>query len=409
MEILIAVGFVFLAAFFAGSETAFISVNRVNLHAKLETKDRRYRVLAWLMSRPEDMIGGFLVGTNIGIVAATLVFSGYMFRVSNQSPLTPLYVTLIMTPIILLFSDVFPKIIFRKFSDGIMKSLAYFYAFLFILMFPVQFIFVRTIRLILSIFGLGKKKKGIVSRDEFKLLLDITTEKGSIKEREKDFIKSIMNLKNIKAREIMVPLIQMICVEEQDTISRAATFMLSSRHGRLPVYRSRVDYIIGYIENKDIISAKKTDIVKDYIREALFMPESIDIDKLLVEFQASPAQMLFTVDEYGGISGVITAQDVVTEIVGEFIGRGEVAIKKKGKGYIVDGLLDIDELEDELSMYIEKFSFETVAGFLMYHLGRIPKRGDTFDFKKFTFEVASTNGFRIEKVKIYPKRKLKAK
>ncbi len=406
MEALIAFGFIILTGFFAGSETAFISINRVKLHSNLESKDRRYHVLAWLLSRPEDMLGSFLIGTNFCIVAGTLVFSGFMFRITEGALLTPLYVTLIMTPVVLLFADVFPKIVFRRFSDEITHFLAFVYGFLFIIFFPIQFLFVRTIKLILSLFGFRKKRRGGgISRDDFKTLLDITTAKGGMKESEKEFIESIMNFKNVKAREIMMPLIRMICAEENDKIEKVVENMLSSKHNRLPVYRSRIDNIIGYVENKDIISARKDETVASYIREALFVPESLEVDKLLVEMQGSASQMVFTADEYGGISGVITTHDLVSEIVGEFGGVDDNLIIKQGDMFIVDGILDIDELEEELSIDIEKFNFETVAGFMMFKLEKIPKVGDSFEFSRFIFEVASMNELRIEKVKIYPKKR----
>ncbi len=401
MELLWVGIFILLAGFFSGSETAFISINRLRLHANLAAKDRRSRILEWLMQRPEDMIGMFLLGTNTCIVAASLIFTNYVANHFKTAEFIPLIVTGILTPLILLFSDVFPKIIFRTFSDQIMRGLAWIYWLMFILLFPFQFLFVRSIKLLLRLLGMNKKNKGAVSRDDFKLLLDISISKGVMKDREKDFIESIMNFKNIKAREIMIPLIRMVCVEENDSVSKASQLMLTRRHSRLPVYRGRVDNIVGYIENKDILNARRNEMVKQYTRDTLFLPECLEIDKLLLEMQESMSQMIFTVDEYGGVSGVITSQDLVTEIVGEFVDLGsDQPFKKEGDSFVVDGLFDIDELEEELHIDIKKDSFETVSGFVLQQLEHLPHAGEKFNYSRYEFEVLSIVNRRIEKVRI---------
>jgi Mg2+/Co2+ transporter CorB len=146
MELASAILFMLLAGFFAGSETAFISVDRMQLHANTDMKDFRYRILHWLLDRIEDVQGMFLIGTNICIVTSTILFSSYLMKVLSGDPLVPLYVTLIMTPFVLLLSDVIPKIIFRHFADGITHSLALIYLFFFIVLFPVEFLFIRVIK-----------------------------------------------------------------------------------------------------------------------------------------------------------------------------------------------------------------------------------------------------------------------
>lgn len=405
MQILYTILFILLGGFFAGSETAFISIDRLNLHSHLDSKDKRYKILGKLILHPEDMLGMFLVGTNVCMVSATIIFTDYMVHHLNGSALIPLYVTLIMTPLVLVFTDVLPKIIFREYADQIMHGLAYVYLFFYIALFPVQFAFVRSIKFVLSILGLRKRKKEVFSRDEFKLLLDISSTQGALKQKERDFIESIMNFRNVTTREIMIPLNRLICIEENEEIARAADLMLTSRHSRLPVYRSRVDNIVGYIQNKDIIYADKNEPVKKYVRDTIYIPEYALIDRVLVEMQENFAQMVFTVDEYGGISGVITTQDLITEIVGEFIERGETEIKRNADDFEVKGMLDIDELEEELNIKIDKYGFETVSGFIMYKMEKIPEVGDKFDYGKYTFEVIKTNRFRIDKVKIYPRSK----
>lgn len=392
---------ILLSGFFSGSEAAFLSINRLRLHASLASRDRLSLIVDWLVRRPEDMIGALLLGNNAVNVAAAVLLTNYLLnRVANPA-WVPVLVTAILSPLILLLGDVFPKIIFRRFADRIMRGLAWLYAVLFVVFFPFQFIFVRSIKLLFRMLGLHKKSKGMFSRDEFKLLLDISIQKGVMQDREKKFIESIMNFRNIKAREIMIPLIRMVCVEENDSITKAGQLMLTRRHSRLPVYRGRVDNIIGYIEDKAILNARRNDLVRQYTRDTLFLPETLEIDKLLLEMQESLSQMVFTVDEYGGVSGVITSQDLITEIVGEFIELGmNQPFRREGDAYIVDGLFDIDELVEELHIDIKKDGFETVSGFVLQQLEHLPHAGEKFYYRRYEFEVLSVVNRRIEKVRI---------
>ena len=404
MEWILIVGFILFAGLFAGSETAFISLNHMKIHANLET-DRRYRVLEFLLRSPEDMIGVFLLGTNIGIVAATLIFTNTISGYFPNSPLVPVIVTLVLTPTVLIVADVIPKIVFRKFADSIMHTLAYFYGALFILFLPVEFLFMRTLKLILSLLGLRKKKKGFMGRDDFHILLDISTNRGILRENEKDFIESIMNFKNIRAREIMIPLSRIVCLEENESVLRAIELMVYSHHSRLPIYKSRVDNIVGFIENKDLLSAEDMEQpIKEFLIKGVFVPECVGVDKILFEMQNNSTAMIFVVDEYGGVAGIVTMQDLVAEIVGEFIENGEKEFVRVKDHFVADGLIDIDELSEELGLSITKMGFETLAGFAMQQLQKLPQNGDSFEYGKYSFTITSMNGLRIDKLTIAPKR-----
>jgi putative hemolysin len=413
MELLYVVLFIFLSAFFNGSETAFISINRIRLHAALEKKDRNARVLEKLVRNSENVVGSFLIGTSVCDVAIVIFFTAWLERVLGPSPMIPLYNTLILTPVILVLATLVPKVLFRAFADSIMFPLAYLYYAVYIVIYPVQFVFVRTVKLLLSLFGL-KKKKSAFSKDEFGALLDMTSDKGLLKDDEKKLIERIMNFRNVKVKELMVPLIRMSCVEENDTVELASALMLSTGHSRLPVFRMRVDNMVGYVQNKDILSAGKHDLVKKYVRETIFVPDLTPIDHALALMRDKNAQMAFAVDEYGGTAGAITNQDMITRILGEFVELKDDRIrsdgkKKKNRVYTLNGMTNIDELNEELNLKIEKADFETVAGFILNKLGRIPREGETIEHGKYIFRVETASNVRIGKVKIYRRGKKEKK
>jgi CBS domain containing-hemolysin-like protein len=293
-----------------------------------------------------------------------------------------------------------------------MFSLAYLYYAIYIVIYPVQFLFVRSVKLVLAVFGL-KKKKSDFSKDEFGALLDMTSEKGLLKDDEKKLIERIMNFRNVKVKELMVPLIRMTCVEENDTVELASALMLSTGHSRLPVFRMRVDNMVGYVQNKDILNAGKHDLVKKYVRESIFVPDLTPIDHALALMRDRNAQMAFAVDEYGGTAGALTNQDMITRILGEFVELKDNRIrsegKKKNRVYTVSGMTNIDELNEELHLKIEKADFETVAGFILNKLGRIPKEGETVEHGKYIFRVETASNVRIGKVRVYRRGKKEKK
>lgn len=400
--------FVFFSALFSGLETGLISVNRIRLHSRLETGNSQAKLLEWLIRNSESAIGAILVGVNICDVSAVIQFSNFVFQTTGGSNWTPLIVTGVMTPVALLFSTLLPKIIFREFADIIMYPFSYVLLFFTVLLYPFQFVFVRLVKVVLGFFGF-KKKNSLFSKEEFHLLVDMTADKGLIKENERDFIESIMNFKNVKAHEIMIPLVRMTCVEENDSVEVASALMLSTRHNRIPVFRMRVDTMIGYVDNKGLIEAKSHDRVGNYVHPGVFVHDLMPVNQVLMKMRQEKAQMAFVVDEYGGVAGVITNQDIIAELLGELVDIREQWIEKTGETLVVNGMLNIDDLNDELNLKIEKQDFETVAGFLLSRMGKIPKEGDKIDEGRYTFEVSGATPVRIKRVKIYPKKRKEKK
>jgi CBS domain containing-hemolysin-like protein len=406
MELFFIALFIFLSAFFNGVEVGLYSVNRIKLLAKLEEGKRSARMLDFLLKNSEQVLGTLLIGSNLCEIMAVIQFVVFLTKQLGVDPLIPLYSTLILTPLFLFVGNLLPKVLFREFADELMYLLAYVCYIVYVLLYPFQLVFVKSVKMILEFLGI-KRQKNLFNKDEFNILLDVSAEKGMLKESERDFIESIMNFKNVKAKEIMVPLVRMTCVEENDTVEVASALILSTKHSRLPVFRMRVDNMIGYIENKDLIDAHKHDKVGNYIKETVFVPDLTPIDQVLLQMRNRKTQMAFVVDEYGGAAGVITNQDVIAEIIGELVEIREELLQKEEGAYLANGMMNIDDLNEELKLKIKKNDFETVAGFVLSNFGRVPGVGESFDFGKYQFEVAAANQVRVKSVRISLKKRKK--
>jgi len=398
--------FIFITAFFNGSETAIISINRLILRNKLDKGIKSAKILDNLIRNLENLISIFLICVNISDVSIVIFFTKFLQKFTNNNNLIVICNTVILTPLVLTFGTLIPKVIFRKFSDRITYPLSYIYLIVYYIFYPIQFILIKLIKFFFAIIGI-KKSKGVFSKEEFNTLLEITTNKGILKESERGIIENILNFKNIKANEVMIPLVRMTCVEENDPVEIALALMYTTKHNRLPVFRLRVDNMIGYVEIKDLISAKRKDKVKEYIKPAIYVPDIAQIDNILSEMLNKKTQMAFAVDEFGGISGIITNNDIISELLGEFANVHDSLIKKEDDYYIVNGLCGIDELNEELGLNIIKSDFDTVAGFITSKLQKIPKVGDTIYYGRYIFEVISATNVRINKIKIYPYKKQK--
>ncbi|MGC8765302.1 MAG: hemolysin family protein [Brevinematia bacterium] len=394
--------FIFISALFSGFETAFVGIDRIWLHSQLEKNNKRVRILNFLLKHSENTIGTFLFGTNLADVATVISFIKFLEAMGMKQNLITITSTVILTPVILLFSTFIPKLIFREYSNEICSILSYFFLLIYILFFPFQIISVSTGKIFMKIFRV--KKKEVFSREDFNIILK-SYESHLLKENEKEFIERIMNLKQVKAKEIMVPLVRMSCVEESEPVKVAIALMGATGLTRLPVFRMRVDNMVGYIETKDLISAGKNLVVSKFCRKGIFVSEFTPIYDILFKMKKENTQMVFVVDEYGGVSGIITNQEIIKELLGEFQKKKEELIHKEKDYWIANGMLSIEELNEELNINIPHIEFETLAGYLLYQFKKIPSENEKLEVKNYVFEIISVSQTRIKQVKIYKKRR----
>ncbi len=393
--------FIVASGLFSGFETAFISIDRIWLHSKLEGGENKARILNFLLKNSDNTIGAFLVGSNLCDVATVLSFLKFL----NFMAVSPNYISivniLILTPTILFFSTLIPKIIFREYANELSLTLSYFYLLIYIVFYPLQLIFTNLGKIIMKF--LKVKKKSIFSKDDFNHILK-SYSSNILKESEKDFIEKIMTIKKIKAKEIMVPLVRMSCVEENEPIKVALALMGATGLNRLPVFKIRVDNMTGYIEIKDLINAPKTAPISKFIKKGIYVTEFTLFYDILIQMKKENTHMAFVVDEYGGISGIITNQDLIKELISDYTKGKESLIHREKDYWVANGMLSIDELNEELDIELEHVEFETLSGLILYHLKRIPKHGEKIEIKNYVFEVTSTSNIRIKQVKIYKKK-----
>jgi len=253
-----------------------------------------------------------------------------------------------------------------------------------------------------------KHRGPFVTEEELRLLVNVGEEEGVLEEEETDMIHSIFEFADTTVREVMIPRIDMVTLESDATVDEAVDLALQGGFSRIPVYEESIDNIIGVLFTKDMLKQLREGHnslpIRELLRPAYFVPESKKLDDLLHEIRQKRTHMAIVVDEYGSVAGLVTIEDLVEEIVGDIqdeYDREENLYEQVSQfEYIFDAKINLDEFNELMNTDLENEGYDTLGGFLLGQLDKIPVAGDTITFKNLTFTVLTTRGLRITKVKV---------
>ena len=243
-----------------------------------------------------------------------------------------------------------------------------------------------------------------------RISIQMDDEGEPLEDHEVKMIRGVFQLDRTTVREIMIPRVDMISSEITTTIEEISAIMLETGHSKVPIYKDDIDHIEGIAHSMDVLrfisdanNARAINIGK-FLRTVLYVPESKTLEDLLTEFQEKRMQMAIVIDEYGGVSGLVTVEDLLEEIVGEIhdeFDSGEAQIKKiSDEEFHIDARIDIDDLRDTLGIEFKGEGFDTIGGFVLHQLGKIPSPSDSLQYNGFNIEVLSTVGRRIKTLKV---------
>lgn len=409
--------FLFLSAFFSGSETAYFSLSKILLLQLEERESRKARRVVKLMRNPRRLLitiltGNTIVNVALATIAALLTSDiSHAFGISEQLAL--LLDVVIITFIILIIGEVTPKIIAVKnaisFSQQVSLPL---YSFSIILS-PVSYILTKFTEGVAKSLGVDEEALSF-SEEELKSLLEEGKKEGTIEEEETEMIHSIFEFAKTSVREIMIPRIDMVCIEKNSSLENLMKLIKTKGHTRIPLYDDLVDNILGIIHAKDLLSyinlnkqcldSENTDLTH-LARPVHFVPESKMIDELLKEFQRVKTHMAIVVDEYGGTAGLITLEDVIEEIVGEIQDEYDketpLVQQVDDNTFLVDPKINIHELEEEINQDIPaEAGYETLGGLIFSLTGYVPHEKELIAYGKFDIIIEKIDKNRILQVRL---------
>lgn len=314
---------------------------------------------------------------------------------------------------LLSFSEIFPRKLAKQRSEELARGLCGLQNIVSILMFPIIWVALKFANVILLIFKLKTDvDEQEYSEEEIMSILEVGQLTGSLKEEGKKMIGSIFQFDDERAYEIMTPRTDVFMIDITDPPEEYVDQLMKLRYTRMPVCRNGSDDIIGILHIKDyLIKARESGFdkvnIEEILREPYFVPETKKIDTLFVELQKERQHIAILIDEYGGFSGIVTVEDIIEEIVGEIddeYDEAEVYIEKiEDDTYLVDGNVDLDNLNEELGTNLMSETSETLGGFIIDILGEIPQDGyinQTIEFDNILFTILSVKERRIEKIRL---------
>lgn len=410
-DIIILVVLILLSGFFSASETALTSFKTTDLEdIEKSNKKTAHLLKKWLKS-PNEILTGMLLGNNIVNILGSSIATALAINIMGNSPRSLAIVTGIMTVLILIFGEITPKIMAKNNSKGFSKLVIAPMYYFGVIMKPIVKVLMWTSILIGRILGVEVKTENIMFTEEDLIsFVNVGEAEGIIEEEEKEMIHSIVGLGETNAKEIMTPRTSMFAVEGNKTLDDIWDEMIEAGFSRIPVYEDTIDNIIGVLYTKDVLNYLKEHStgtqIKELVREAYFVPETKSIIEILQEFKSKKVHIALVLDEYGGIGGILTIEDLLEEIVGEirdeFDNEEEESIKEiDDNRYEVDAMLDIETINKNLNIDLPiSEDYESLGGLIMSELGKIPAIGDVVDFQNVRLVVVEVEKMRVSKVEI---------
>ncbi len=398
-----------LRAFFAGSETALVSLDRVGIRRLAAEGHARARIIEKLVADPDRMLAMTLAGTNLMSVIVAQIVLALMLALLAGAPSAPIAATITTTVLVLIFGEILPKTIFRLRAMDLAVRYAYLLRF-----FDVALgLVVRLIRLITGaiVASVGRRLKPASPdsiRAELRLLATLGEESGGIAHEQRRMIHGVLDVRERRVVQVMVPLVNIVAVDTRTDLARFREVAAASGYSRIPVYNGRIDNIVGIVHILDVIHARRMEgSIEAFLRRDIrFVPESKNVQALLREIQAGPHTMVFVVDEHGGTTGLVTVTDLLEEVFGELAVErlADQSVRLLAPGLLeCDGGTEVDRLVEEFGIPVPEGDYETIAGFVLERVGSIPKPGHMVETRDLTVTVSESDARAIRRVRIRKK------
>lgn len=394
-----------LSGFFSGSEVALISLSKHRVKYMINKKMLGASFVKKLKDDPQRMLSTILIGNNLVNIAASAIATTIMIQTFQNYAVS--IATGIMTLLILIFGEITPKSIALHNNEPISQIVAMPIWYLSKVLAPILNLLNALVNKIMSVLGIKAEKRKI-TEEEIISIINTAEKEGSIKEMEKKMINNIFEFDDINVGKIATPETDMITIASNSTTNGAIKLIAKKKFSRLPVYDKTRDNIVGIVYVKDVIkettSGNKSISVDKIMKKPYFVPDSKKISSLLGQFQKKKEQMAIVINEHGAVTGLVTMEDVLEEIVGEIMDETDKEdldiIEIKTGTWIAQGKTSVADINDKLSMDIKGKRYDTLNGFLLNYTGKIPKKGDKIVYKDFTIVIEEMEGNKISKVRI---------
>ncbi len=392
-----------IEGFFSGAEMAIVSADRIRLQRLAEDGDRGARLALAFLDNPQRLLATTLIGTNVAVVTATTVIT----LAALERGLGEAIAVACLAPSLLILGEIVPKALCQQHADRWVTRLVYPLRLASVLFAPAVVLlgwFATSAARVLKV----EEREALVTRDELRILLESQADTAAIPEAERAMISNVLDFGDRTVYDVMVPLSEVTALPEDATLDEASAEAADKQHTRIPIYKERIDQIVGVVHAFDLLTAEtsgRKGTVADVARPAVFVPESkLSID-LLLELQRAGQQLAIVVDEYGGATGICTIEDILEEIVGEIEDehdRGPSPIRPEGPNlWRVLARTPVAQINQTLQLDLpEGEDYETLGGLILDRLKRIPKEGQSLRLSGAELTIVGVSERAIEEVRI---------
>ncbi|MFC1855083.1 HlyC/CorC family transporter [Thermodesulfobacteriota bacterium] len=395
-----------LSAFFSASETSLMSLNKYRLRYLVKKEKKNAKTLQNILAKPEKLLGAILLGNNFVNIAASSIAAAVAINLFREEGIV--YSTVFMTAVLLIFCEIIPKTYAA--SHPVRISFRVIRPIYFLMNFFGPFIKIVMFfsNLFLKVLGLKKADlKPSFSEDELRALISIGAEEGVVDESVNEMVHNVFSIKTTFVREVMVPRGEAFGLDSNSSFNETVNLISKTSFSRIPVYDNDFDNIVGVVHTKDVIKyydRPENFDLRNIMKKPFFVPDSAKIGKLIQTFQKERAHLAIVVDEYGGVEGIVTLEDILEEIVGDIFDEHDVVdieMQKTGENtYLIDGGMQIKELNSQLGLDLPYDIDNTIAGFMLTLAGHIPKEREVIKYENMTLKVEKRIRRKIDKIRI---------
>ena len=394
------------SAFFSGTEIAYTSLSKLKMMRENENPTAVQKLVGFIYNHYDFALSTVLVGNNLVNIGATSVATVLAVKLaaSMNGKITDdtasSIVTIVMTVLILIVGEITPKMIARRCNEGFAKMAAYPLLVLMILFFPVVWITTCIVNLFSKLWTKDDEQQVTITEEEFENLLDTAEDEGIIDENETELLQSALEFTDMDAADILTPRIDVVGFEVNDSMDHILQVINETQFSRFPVYERTVDHVVGILYVKHLLKElvdKKDVKLQDLLLEPVYIPKTMHLHDIMDEFRSHRTHMVIVADEYGGIMGIVTMEDVLEQLVGEIWDENDDIVtdwQKLGPNrYECSGDMNLTEFFDNLDMDDEDLESDcaTVGGWAAENIGAMPVPFDSIDYKQFTMLVKAVD------------------
>lgn len=397
------------SAFFSATETAYTSVNKIRIKNIAAEGNKKAEKTLKILDRFDALLSTLLIGNNIVNITsasiATVIFTNWL---GGDKGVT--VSTIVMTLLVLVFGEITPKSLAKEMPEKFAMAAVPIVKVLMVVLTPFNIIFGAWKKLLGKVVHIGKKQS--MTEEELMTMIDEVEQEGVLDQNESDLLRSAIEFNDVNVEEILTHRVDMIAIDAEDSIEEILEAFRDHPYSRLPVYRETVDNIVGILHEQDFMMMlhEGKQSIMDAVQPALFVQESMKISDLLRVLQKDNVHMAIVLDEFGGTTGIVTMEDILEELVGEIYDEHDTKEENlfnwvDENTCIVNGNADLDDLFEEMKFQEDPDAYEsnTISGWVMEKLDRLPQEGDSFAFENYDVQVTKMEERRVMEIRIQRK------